>query len=289
MSLARLQRVAVLGVGLIGGSFARAIKQAVPTLEVVGLAREPARLSPAQAARVVDDCRPISPASVTDVDFLLLAAPVSATQAVLETLAPGFSAQVVLSDAGSTKQDVDAAARLALGARYPRFVPAHPIAGSEQSGWQAAQAGLFVGRRVILTPTPETDGAALALTRAVWEACGAQVSELGVHEHDAVFAQVSHFPHFLAYAYMQQILQAPNAATLLAQAGTGFRDFTRIAGSEPKMWVDISLANRANVLQCAQAFQASLGELIDLLQAGDSAALEARFTEISGARRTWHL
>ena len=284
-----IRTVGVLGVGLIGGSFALALRQAWPTINVIGLARDPAKLAAAQAAGVVQTVRPIVPASVADLDVLLLAAPVSATQAVLEQVVSGLRADVVICDAGSTKEDVDAAARAALGDVYPRFVPAHPIAGSEQSGWQAAQANLFVGRRVILTPTAETAADALTTVQQLWEQCGAQVSQLGLHEHDAVFAQVSHFPHLLAYAYMQQIVQSEQADTLLTQAGTGFRDFTRIAASDPKMWADICHANRHNLQQSVKAFQASLQTLLTHLEGDDPSALEKSLAEISRARRAWHL
>ena len=195
--------------------------------------------------------------------------------------------KAVVTDAGSTKRDVVAAARQALGAKAAQFVPSHPIAGAEKSGASAASAALFRGKRVVLTPLEENAPAALEKAAAAWGACGARVSRMTAEEHDAVFAAVSHLPHLLAYALVDDIASRPEAAQLFGYAAGGFRDFTRIASSHPEMWRDICLANRDRLLQELARFGAELGKIGKMLERGDAKALETLFAGARAARQQW--
>jgi prephenate dehydrogenase len=193
----------------------------------------------------------------------------------------------VVTDGGSTKQDVVAAARAALGGRLPRFVPAHPIAGAEHSGVEAASAALYQGKLVVLTPLPETDPDALATAQAAWQASGARVLQLTPQRHDEVFAAVSHLPHALAFALVEMIAGRPDAQQLFSFAGAGFRDFTRIASSSPEMWRDICLSNRGALLAELDAFQAALHSLAECIRTGDAEAIAALFERARVARNRW--
>ena len=208
-----------------------------------------------------------------------------------------FSAKVPTSDvkrprcaiaeAASTKQDVVANARAALGRNIARFVPAHPVAGAARSGASAASATLFEGRTVIVTPSPETDSSALERVRSLWLACGARVEVIDAEAHDRIFAAISHLPHLLAFAYMSELAQRPDAAQVVSQAGTGFRDFTRIAAASPEMWRDIALANQGALRFELRRYRDALARLSDALDAGDGAALERIFARSQAARREW--
>ena len=207
--------------------------------------------------------------------------------AVLAALAPQLKPSAIVMDAGSTKRDVVAAARAALGARISQFVPAHPIAGAEKSGAAAASADLFRGKRVVLAPLPENAAASLAAVEAAWTACGARVTRMSAEEHDAVFAAVSHLPHLLAYALVHEFAGRGNSAQLFGYAAGGFRDFTRIASSHPEMWRDICVANREPLLAELDRYAAKLRALRPLLERGDGAALEKLFAEARAARERW--
>ena len=215
---------------------------------------------------------------------MLVAAPVAQFPAIFSELR---ECQALITDAGSTKRDVIAAARGALGTRIAQFVPAHPVAGAEQSGAAAASADLFRDRRVVLTPLAENRPEAVQGVQNLWEACGARVTRLGAEEHDAVLAAVSHLPHLLAYALVHDIAKRPNAEQLFAYAAGGFRDFTRIASSHPEMWRDICVANRDRLLAELSSYEGGLKALRALVQAGDGAALEKLFTEARDARNRW--
>ena len=216
-----------------------------------------------------------------------MATPVAQFPQVLASIAPRLKPSAIVTDAGSTKRDVVAAARAALGAKISQFVPAHPIAGAEMSGAGAAQAGLFRGKRVVLTPLPENSAASLAAVEAAWTACGARVSRMSPEEHDAVFAAVSHLPHLLAYALVHEFAGRGNSAQLFGYAAGGFRDFTRIASSHPEMWRDICVANREPLLAELERYAAKLRALRPLLERGDGAALEKLFAEARAARERW--
>ena len=279
----RFERVAVIGVGLIGGSFALALKAAGICGHVVGIGRSAANLQLAKAKGIIDSIA----ADVSDADLVLVATPVAQFPKVFAAIAPVLGAQTLLTDAGSTKRDVVAAARAALGAKLRQFVPAHPIAGAEKSGVAAAQAELFRGKRVVLTPLQENSAESVKAIEAAWAACGARVSRMSPQEHDAVFAAVSHLPHLLAYALVHEFAGRGNAAQLFGYAAGGFRDFTRIASSHPEMWRDICVVNREPLLAELDRYAEALRALRPLLERGDGAALEKLFAEARAARERW--
>jgi prephenate dehydrogenase len=206
---------------------------------------------------------------------------------LLQALRSRIGAQTIVTDAGSTKDDVVVAARAALGPALPRFVPAHPIAGGERSGADAADAGLFRDRRVILTPLPDTDAHAVARVRELWQLAGAQVSELAPGRHDRILAAVSHLPHVLAFALVDALAAREDSDALFAHAGSGLRDFTRIAASSPEMWRDIALANRDALLTELAAYRTALDALASSIEHGDGTALDTILTRASEARRSW--
>jgi prephenate dehydrogenase len=213
--------------------------------------------------------------------------PVGDTAAVLGQLAPYLTPGAIVTDVGSTKADVIAAARAALGARSSGFVAGHPIAGSEQSGPAAARADLFRDRRVVLTPEADTDPAALEAVRALWQACGAQVETLDAAQHDRIFAAVSHLPHLAAFALVDELARRADGDTYFHFAASGFRDFTRIAGSSPEMWRDVALANRDALIAELDAYQRALDALKAALERRDGAALETIFALARAARERW--
>ena len=277
-------RLAVIGVGLIGGSFALALKQAKQVSHVVGVGRNAANLKTALERGIIDSTAPDAAAAARGADLVLISTPVAQFPAVFASLK---EAKALITDGGSTKRDVIAAARKALGKGIARFVPAHPIAGAEKSGAAAASADLFRGKRVVLTPLPENRRAALEQVEAAWKACGARVSRMDPEEHDAVLATVSHLPHVLAYALVHNVAKRNNSEQLFSFAAGGFRDFTRIASSHPEMWRDICLANRDRLLQELKSYANELGSLRKLIQKGDAAGLEKLFAEARAARDKW--
>ncbi len=282
-----LNKIVICGVGLIGGSFALALKQAHAVSEIVGMGRTAASLETAQRLGVINRATTNAADALRGADLVMLAMPVSHTEAVLRQIAPFLEPQTVVSDAGSTKQDVIAAARAVLGTKIDQFIPGHPIAGAEKSGAAAAQPDLFQGRRVILTPLEENPTVSIEKVRAAWQACGALVSELTAPTHDAIFAAVSHLPHLLAYALVHEFAGRENAPQLFDFAAGGFRDFTRIASSHPEMWRDICLANRAALIRELDAYQAELMRTRVLLASADGPGLEALFDKARNTRDAW--
>ncbi|AKM31513.1 prephenate dehydrogenase [Pandoraea faecigallinarum] len=282
-----VNKLVICGVGLIGGSLARALKAAGAVKEVVGVGRTQASLVRACELGVIDRAATSMAEALAGADIVLLAAPVAQTPALLAAIRPHVGGQTILTDAGSTKTDAVAAARAALGDEVWRFVPGHPIAGAELSGVDAAKADLYRDRRVVLCPQQGNRSDDVARVRAMWEATGARVSEMTETQHDRVFASVSHLPHVLSYALIAQILEAPDAALKFGFAGGGFRDFTRIAASNPEMWRDICVANREALLAELDGYVATLGMLRQLIDAGDGAGLEAVFARTSQARTDW--
>jgi len=284
-NVVKIDRLAIVGVGLIGGSFALALKQAEAVGEVLGVGRTAASLMLAQQRGLID--RAVELAEAGEADCILLAMPVGETAAVLTQLAPHLKPGAIVTDAGSTKTIVIAAARLALGARYSDFVPGHPIAGSEQSGPAAAHADLFQRKKVVLTPDSDTCAEALTVVRALWEMAGAQVETLDAQLHDRVFAAVSHLPHLAAFVLVDELAQRADGDTYFHFAASGFRDFTRIAGSSPEMWRDIALANREAVLVELDAYVAALQSLRRGIDSNDADALLATFSRARAARERW--
>ena len=283
----RLDKIVVFGVGLIGGSFALALKQAGIAGEVVGIGRSRATLDEAQRLGLIDRIGACDSATLGNADLVLLATPVGQMPALMQAMAPHLGAQTVLTDGGSTKSDVVAAVHQHLPNHLSRFVPAHPIAGAENSGAAAAKADLYAERKVVLTPLPENDPAAIERVRAAWAACGATVHEMAPSRHDQVFAAVSHLPHLLSFALVHDLARRENREEYFRFAASGFRDFTRIAASHPEMWRDICIANKAALLGEIEQYQRQLEELRQALLAGDAAALEAVFAEARTVRRAW--
>ncbi len=286
-----IDKLAVIGVGLIGASCALALRAASAVTQVIGVGRSQGNLDRAQARGAIDrgvlledDWTP----AIADADLVLIAIPAAQYRPVLAALAKTLSARTVVTDAGSTKQDVVLAARETLGARLPQFVPGHPIAGSERSGAEAGDPSLYVGRQVILTPLPETSPAAYALVADFWTACGARIARLDPGRHDQVLAAVSHLPHLLASAFVAELASRKDGAEYFGNAGSGFRDFTRIAGSSPEMWRDIALANRDALLVELGAYRTALDALALCIEHGDCAALDTMLTRASQARRQWN-
>jgi prephenate dehydrogenase len=283
----RIDTLAVIGVGLIGGSFALALKAAGAVGRVIGVGRDPANIRRALELGAIDTAQPDAGAAVENADFVLVATPVGAMATLFDRIAPRLAPETVVTDGGSTKSDVIAAARAALRANITQFVPAHPVAGSDESGVAAASAGLYRGREVILTPLPENRPAAIERVRAAWQACGARVTEMSPSDHDAVLAAVSHLPHLLSFALMRDIAQRADSGRFFAHAGSGFRDFTRLAASNAEMWRDICLANRAALLGDLRRYQDELARLGAMLEQGDAAGLQRAFEEARAARRAW--
>jgi len=284
---AHIHKLAIFGVGLIGGSVALALKQAAAVGEVVGVGRSRANLDAALKLGIIDRIATTAADAVQDADVVLLAVPVGQMAVLMLEIAPHLGAETIVTDAGSTKQDVAALMQQHLAAHLPNCVPGHPIAGAETCGAAAARADLYQGRNVILTPLPQSNKAALEKVRALWQACGAKISEMPATQHDAIFATVSHLPHLLAYTLVDMIARRDNADTLFSFAASGFRDFTRIAGSSPEMWRDIALANRQALLNEIEQYQASLEQMRIALTAEDAAALEATFKRAQTARVRW--
>lgn len=283
-----IQTLVVVGVGLIGGSFSLSLKRAGLVGRVVGVGRSADNLQRALELGVVDAVSQDAASAVRGADMVLLATPVGQMASLLAAMAPELSAQTIVSDAGSTKGNVVEIFRQALPGHLARCVPAHPIAGSELSGAAAAQYGLYENRDVVLTPLPETDASAIETVAALWQACGARIHTMRAEEHDSVFASVSHLPHLLAFSYIDTIAAKPDGARCLDFASTGFRDFTRIAGSSPEMWRDISQANRAALLAELERFRSGLDVLIDEVERGDGEALHERFARARQVRMAWH-
>ncbi len=282
-----IERLVIIGVGLIGGSFALALRQAGQVRHIVGVGRSSANLREALKLGVIDAVADSAGAAVGGADLVLLALPVGSMPGVLREIAPHLPEGCLITDAGSTKQDVVAAARAALDGALGRFVPGHPIAGAEHSGVTAARADLYQGRQVVLTPLAENTPAAIERVAALWRACGAEVAQMSPETHDRIFAAVSHLPHLAAFALVDDLAGRSEADTYFRYAGGGFRDFTRIAASHPEMWRDIALANREALLAELDAYIAELELIRGLLARGDAAGLEAIFQRASQVRKDW--
>ena len=273
--------------GLIGGSVALALKKTGLATHIVGVGRTEKSLKEALDLGVIDSAETNIEAAIQEADLILIATPVAQTSAILQSIKPHLNKQTVITDAGSTKADVLACAKTVLGAQFNQFVGGHPIAGAEKSGVSAAMSDLYVGKNAVLTPTAETNLDAVASVTEMWQTCGANVSQMAAETHDGIFAAVSHLPHLLAFALVDDIASRPNAAQLFSFAASGFRDFTRIAGSHPEMWRDISLANKTALLSELTAYQLELSQLKQLLEHEDGDGLQDLFQRASVARNNW--
>ena len=282
-------QLGVIGCGLMGGSFALALKRAGLVKQVVGYSKSPSTTDLAKRMGVIDVAAESSLLAVSGSDLVLIAVPVSATEATFGAIRHGVKDGMLLMDVGSTKRDVVDTARRMLREQVRSFVPAHPIAGSEQSGVAHADAALYNNRQVILTPLSQTQPELIQKATDLWKALGAQVLRMTPENHDAAFAAVSHLPHLLAFAYFSAIANQPAGRDYLSLAGPGFRDFTRIAASDPAVWRDILLANREEVLKQSQRFRFALDALEHAMASGNGQALEDLIRSPAIARSAWQI
>ena len=283
------QQLGVIGCGLMGGSFALALKRAGLVKRVIGYSNSPSTTERAKKLGVIDVVAESALLAVAGSDIVLLSVPVAATEATFKAIRHLVEPGVLFMDVGSTKRDVVDAARRVLRERLPSFVPAHPIAGKELAGIGHADAALYAGRQVILTPLPQTAPDLVQKATDVWSAIGAQVLKMTPENHDAAFAAVSHLPHLLAFAYFSAVVGQPAGRDFLSLAGPGFRDFTRIAASNPEMWRDVLTANREEILKQSQRFRQSLDAFEQLMLNGNTDALEAMIRAAAEGRAGWQM
>ena len=283
------QQLGVIGCGLMGGSFALALKRAGLVRRVVGYSKSPSTTEQAKRLGVIDIAAESALLAVSGSDIILVAVPVSATEATFKAIRHLIEPGALMMDVGSTKRDVVDAARRVLKDRIGSFVPAHPIAGKEVAGIAHADASLYHGRQVILTPLAKTSSDLLQKATDVWASIGSQVLRMTPENHDAAFAAVSHLPHILAFAYFNAVSRQPAGRDYLSLGGPGFRDFTRIAASSPEMWRDILMANREEILKQTQCFRHALDAMEHVVKTGNAEALEALIRGASEARRGWQM
>lgn len=287
MSQPFFNKVVIFGIGLIGGSFALALKKANAVGEVVGFGRSTCTLEQAKQLGILDRIGMDVAAEVGNADLVLLATPVGQMAEIMARIAPYLGAHTLVTDGGSSKGDVVAAAYANLGDKVAQFVPAHPIAGAELSGAAAARADLYLGKKAVLTYIPENSIESINCIRSAWESCGAVVSFLTPQQHDEVFAAVSHLPHLLSFALVHDLAQRDNHALLLSFAASGFRDFTRIAASSPEMWRDICLSNRDALLDELGSYMQELEVIHEALAEGDADKLQEIFSLAREVRGKW--
>lgn len=286
---AMFEQLGLIGCGLMGGSFALAMKRAGLVKRVVGYSKSPSTTERARQMGVIDVEAPSALLAVSGADVVLLAVPVAATEATFKAIRHLVTANMLVMDVGSTKRDVVDAARRVLRDHIGSFVPAHPIAGKEQSGVEHADPELYHGKQVILTPIDKTQPGHLKKAQDMWEALGCHVQQMAPESHDAAFAAVSHLPHLLAFALMSGIIHQPQGKEFLSLGGPGFKDFTRIAASDPKMWRDILLANRLELVEQSKIFQRALHNMLQLAEEGNGERLEEMIAEASLVRTHWRM
>lgn len=279
-----INKLAIIGVGLIGGSLARALRESGGVREIVGYSRSLGTVQEAIRLGVIDRAEVSIADAALGADMVVVAVPVGSMLDVLAQLAPGLGERAVLTDVGGVKVSIVTAARPVLGAKFANFVPGHPLAGGERSGVQASTSDLFRGQRTILTPEPETDAGAVARVRAMWHAVGAEVAILSAQAHDEIVAASSHLPHLLAYTLVDMLVRMDNHRAIFENSAGGFRDFTRIASSDPAMWRDICLANGDVILTLARQFQADLKAVTEAIENGDDHALFEIFARAKRVR-----
>jgi prephenate dehydrogenase len=283
------QQLGIIGCGLMGGSFALALKRAGLVKRVVGYSKSPSTTERAKKLGVIDVVAESALLAVSGSDIVLLAVPVAATENTLKAIRHLVEPGVLVMDVGSTKRDVVDAARRALRERIVSFVPCHPIAGKEAAGIQHADAALYSGRTVILTPLAQTAPELVQKATDVWSAVGATVLKMSAENHDAAFAAVSHLPHLLAFAYFSAMLNQPAGRDFMSLAGPGFRDFTRIAAGDPTVWRDILMANREEVLKQSARFRHTLDAMELVMQTGNAEALEDLIRGAADGRSQWQM
>ena len=283
------EQLGLIGCGLMGGSFALALKRAGLVKRVVGYSKSPSTTERARQMGVIDVEAPSALLAVSGADVVLLAVPVAATEATLKAIRHLVTSKMLIMDVGSTKRDVIDSARRVLRDNIGAFVPCHPVAGKEVSGVEHADPDLYGGKQVILTPVDRTNPLQLQNAIQLWEALGSKVMQMSPDAHDAAFAAVSHLPHLIAFALINAILSQDEAARFLSLAGPGFRDFTRIAASEPKVWRDILLANRNELLAQSKLFKGALEVMESIIESGDGDSLEGLIDQASQTRANWRL
>ena len=281
------EQLGLIGCGLMGGSFALALKRARLVKRVVGYSKSPSTTERAKQLGVIDVAAPSALLAVSGADLVLIAVPVGASEQTFKAIRHGITEQMLVMDVGSTKGDVIEAARRGLQDQLASFVPAHPITGKEVAGVEHADAGLYAGKQVVLTPIKTTLRSNVQRATQVWSGIGAKVSTMTPDEHDTTFAAVSHLPHLIAFAFTSGIVTQPQGERFLEMAGPGFRDFSRIAASDPAVWRDILMANREKVLLQSQAFREALRQFEALLAASDAQALENAIASVSKVRSQW--
>jgi len=286
---AMFEQLGLIGCGLMGGSFALAMKRAGLVKRVVGYSKSPSTTERARQMGVIDVEAPSALLAVSGADVVLLAVPVSATEATFKAIRHLVTANMLVMDVGSTKRDVVDAARKVLRDHVGSFVPAHPITGKEVSGVDHADADLYRGKQVILTPIDKTQPGHLKRAQDLWEGLGCHVQQMAPESHDAAFAAVSHLPHLLAFALMHAIVNQPQGKDFLGLAGPGFKDFSRIAASDAKMWRDVLLANKLELVEQAKMFQRSLHNMLQLAEDGNGEKLEEMISQASAARAQWRM
>ncbi len=283
------KQLGVLGCGLMGGSFALALKRAGLVKKVVGYSKSPSTTERAKKLGVIDVAADSALQAVAGCDIVLMAVPVAASEAMFSAIRHLIEPGLLLMDVGSTKRDVVAAARRTLKERVDSFVPAHPVAGKELAGVGNADAALYSGCQVILTPLAQTPIELVQKATDVWSAIGAQVLRMTPENHDAAFAAVSHLPHLLAFAYVSAVTNQTAGRDFVGLAGPGFRDFTRIAASDPLVWRDVLLANRDEILRQSQRFRHALDAIEHVIRGGNAEALEDLVRKASDARAGWQM
>jgi prephenate dehydrogenase len=283
------EQLGLIGCGLMGGSFALALKRAGLVKRVVGYSKSPSTTERARLMGVIDVEAPSALLAVSGADIVLLAVPVAATEATFKAIRHLVTPTMLIMDVGSTKRDVVDAARRVLREQMGGFVPAHPIAGREVAGVDNADPDLYTGKQVILTPIERTRTVQLQQATDVWKAIGCHVTSMSPESHDAAFAAVSHLPHLLAFALMNAITGQPQGKEFLSLAGPGFRDFTRIAASEPNVWRDILLANREELLAQSKIFQRAIDAFEQTISSGNADALEKLISQASNTRAHWRI
>ena len=283
------EQLGLIGCGLMGGSFALAMKRAGLVKRVVGYSKSPSTTERARQMGVIDVEAPSALLAVSGADVVLLAVPVAATEATLKAIRHLVTHKMLIMDVGSTKRDVVDAARRVLREHASSFVACHPVAGKEVSGVDHADADLYHGKQVIVTPTERTDAEKVQRAVHLWEALGSHVQQMTPEAHDAAFAAVSHMPHLIAFALMQSISSQPQGKEFLSLAGPGFRDFTRIAASDAKMWRDILLANKQELLEQCSAFRRSLQAMELMIETGNGDGLEEVIDKASQTRANWRM
>tara|TARA_Y100001936_G_scaffold253640_1_gene319698 strand:- start:38107 stop:38982 length:876 start_codon:yes stop_codon:yes gene_type:complete len=283
-----INKLTVIGVGLIGGSFALALRKAGLVRKINGLGRSKKNLEHALKLGIIDEASTNYAEALERTDLVLIAAPVGQINEILKKIKPFLGAKTIITDVGSTKQDIVEAIRLLIPDSIKNFVPSHPIAGAELSGAHAANADLFIGKNIILTPLNETNTNSIETLSKLWESCGASISMMNPYQHDKLLAMTSHLPHMLAFTFMNYISSnntEENAESIFNFSGGGFQDFTRIAASSPEMWKDICLSNRRQLIQQIRSYQNELAHMNELIEDGNSLELEKFFLKSQKARK----